>query len=261
MAKINILAIGDVVDQGGCEYLSHSRLRRFAERMNASLVVVNGENSARGNGISPKSADSIFEAGADVITGGNHTFRRHEFYSYMESNKMALRPANYPGQAPGNGWVIADCMGWRVLCINLMGNVFMDNQLDSPFVCADRILSSLEGKYDAAVVDIHAEATSEKLCLARYLDGRVSAVWGTHTHLQTADACVLPGGTGYITDLGMTGSKNGVLGVRTECIVHKFIEKTPVSFQPAEGGFSAEGALFCIDTATGKCVEASAVVF
>ena len=260
MAQLKILALGDVIGAGGCQYLSGGRLRKMRDALGAQFVIVNGENSSAGNSPSPDSMEEIFEAGADVITGGNHTFKKRQIYDYLDSHPMAIRPANYPADAPGDGYCIADCMGWRILVINLLGTTFMD-ALDNPFKAVDSILQRNKGKYDVAVVDIHAEATSEKLCMGRYLDGRVGAVFGTHTHVQTADARVLPGGTGYITDLGMTGSEAGVLGVKTECIIHKFTNRTPVFFEPAEGEVAAHGALFTVDTQTGLCTEAVAVTF
>ncbi len=261
MAKIKILALGDVVGAGGCKYLGGGMLRRMRDHFGAQFVVVNGENSSSGNGPSPDSLEAIFDAGADVITGGNHTFKKKPIFDYLDSHPMAIRPANYPSDVPGDGYCIADCMGWRILVINLLGNTFMDNLMESPFKTADRILSQNKGRYDICLVDIHAEATSEKLCLARYLDKRVSAVFGTHTHIQTSDARVLPGGTGYITDLGMTGSEAGVLGVKTECIIHKFTVCTPVYFEHAESELAAHGALFTVDTDTGLCTEAVGITF
>lgn len=260
MSLVKILCLGDVVGVCGCQYLGGGRLRKMRDVLGAQLVIVNGENSAVGNALSPDSAEAIFEAGADVITGGNHTFKKKQVYDYLDSHKAAIRPANYPSDAPGDGYCITDCMGWRVLVINLLGTTFMDS-LDSPFKTVTRILEQNKGRYDISLVDIHAEATSEKLCLARYLDGKVSAVFGTHTHVQTADARVLPGGTGYITDLGMTGSEAGVLGVKTECIIHKFTVRTPVYFEPAEGEAAAHGALFTVDTNTGLCTEAVGITF
>ena len=260
MAQIKILALGDVVGVGGCQYLSGGRLRKIRDTFKADFIIVNGENSAVGNALSPESADMIFDAGADVITGGNHTFKKRQIYDYLDNHPYAIRPANYPSDTPGDGWCIADCNGWRVLVINLLGTTFMDS-MDSPFKTVDRILEQNRGKYDVSVVDIHAEATSEKMCLGRYLDGRASVVFGTHTHVQTADAQVLPGGTGYITDLGMTGSMAGVLGVKTECIIHKFTVRTPVYFEPAEGKPASSGALFTVDTSTGKCTEAVGITF
>ena len=246
MPLIKILAVGDVVGEGGVSYLSGGRLRSIQSRLGAVFTVVNGENSSKANCITTGSAEALFEAGADAITGGNHTFKRKNIYDYLD--------------APGQGWVIADCMGFRILVINLLGTTFME-PLDSPFKVADRILEETKGRWDAALLDIHAEATSEKLCMGRYLDGRVSAVFGTHTHVQTADVSVLPGGTGYITDLGMTGPAEGVLGVKSENALHKFLVRTPVFFEHAAGKCSACGALFTVDTDTGKCVFAEAVSF
>ena len=260
MPLIKILAVGDVVGEGGVSYLSGGRLRSIQSRLGAVFTVVNGENSSKANCITPESAEALFEAGADVITGGNHTFKRRNIYDYLDENPKCIRPANYPSDAPGQGWVIADCMGFRILVINLLGTTFME-PLESPFKVADRILEETKGRWDAALLDIHAEATSEKLCMGRYLDGRVSAVFGTHTHVQTADVSVLPGGTGYITDLGMTGPAEGVLGVKSENALHKFLVRTPVFFEHAAGKCSACGALFTVDTDTGKCVFAEAVSF
>ncbi len=230
------------------------------ERFGADFCIVNGENSAKNNGITPDTARIISDAGADVITGGNHTFKQYNIGAFLDENENVLHPANYPSDVPGYGHCIIEAAGVRVLVINLLGTTFME-PLDSPFKCAEHILEKNRGKYDISVVDIHAEATSEKLCLARYLDGRVSAVFGTHTHVRTADAKVLPGGTGYITDIGMTGSENGVLGVKTECIIHKFTVRTPVFFEPAQGNVSAGGALFTVDTETRKCISAESISF
>ena len=260
MAQIRILAVGDVVGESGVSFLGGGRLRRLQSHLGADFTVVNGENSSKANCITPDSAKAIFEAGADVITGGNHTLKRYNIYSYLDDDPRCIRPANYPADVAGMGYTVADCGGWRILCINLLGTTFMD-PLDSPFKTADKILDDMKGKYDIALVDIHAEATSEKLCMGRYLDGRVSAVFGTHTHIQTADARVLPGGTGYITDLGMTGPTEGVLGVKTENALHKFLVRTPVFFEHAAGDCSINGALFCIDTETKRCVSCEGISY
>ncbi len=260
MSQIKILCIGDVVGNGGCRYLGGGRLRKAARELGADFIIVNGENSASGNGMSRDSAGNLLDSGADIITGGNHTFKRREVYDMLDDESALLRPANYPPAVHGEGYTIADCNGYRILVINLLGCVFMES-LASPFDVAEKILKAEAGRYDISVIDIHAEATSEKMCLARYLDGRVSVVFGTHTHVQTNDATVLPGGTGYITDLGMTGSMNGILGVKTENIIHKFTVKTPIFFEAAEGNEAAHGAIFTVDTNTGKCTEAKTVVF
>ena len=260
MEPLKILAVGDVVRTCGVEYLSGGKLRRLRDTLGADLVSVNGENSSHDNGLSPDSARAILEAGADVITGGNHTLRRKDIAPFLDDHENVLRPANYPGDAPGCGYTIADCRGQRALVISLAGTTFME-PLDSPFKTADRILGANVGRYDFAILDIHAEATSEKLCLARYLDGRAAIVFGTHTHVPTADAMVLPGGTGYITDLGMTGSQNGILGVKTENVLHKFLKRTPVYFEPAAGNCAAQGALFTVDPATNLCIRVERMDF
>lgn len=254
---MKILVLGDVVGAAGTQYLTEGRrLWRLRDSLRADLVIVNAENAAPGNGTTPDAARALFDAGADVLTGGNHSFRRREFYTMLDDERYVLRPANYPSEAPGHGFCITECAGWRLLVINLAGCVYME-PLASPFETADRILKESEGRFDASIVDFHAEATSEKIALARYLDGRVSAVFGTHTHVATADIQILPGGTGYITDLGMCGSHAGILGVATEPILKKFLTKMPTFFTPAEGDCALHGALFEIEN--GKCLRAEAI--
>lgn len=251
---LRILALGDVVGHYGLSLLTKGRrLNELRQNLRADLVIVNAENTSPGNGLRPDDADTLLNAGCDVITGGNHIFRHHSLYPLLDECSSVIRPANYPAAAPGCGYSISSASGYRVLVINLQGCVFME-PLASPFETADKILAANEGRYDIAVADIHAEATSEKIAFARYVDGRISAVFGTHTHVQTNDASILPGGTGYITDLGMCGSMNGVLGVKTECIIHKFTVKTPMGFESAEGCGMIHGALFEIDTVTKKCI-------
>ena len=255
---MKILAIGDVVGHTGVAYL-RANLRRIKNHLDADLVIVNGENAAEIHGISQSDASDIFLAGADVITTGNHAFGRFDIYSYLDDEKYILRAANFPGSAPGHGYCIINASGMRVLVINLQGNVSMKVALASPFDAADTILKRESGNYDIAVLDFHAEATSEKLAMGYYLDGRASIIFGTHTHVATADAQVLQGGTGYITDLGMCGSMNGILGVKTESIIHKFMVKTPNVFEAAEGNCKINGAYFEIDEKTGKCLAAQRV--
>ena len=256
---IKILCIGDVVGKEGTDYLaSGGRLMKLRQQYGADLVIVNGENSAEGNGMTLLSAESVFRSGADVITGGNHTFKWREIYDMLDDGGCAIRPANFPAVAPGLGCVTVDVNGYKVLVMNLIGTVYME-PVAPPIDCAKRILTVEAGKYDIAVCDFHAEATSEKLCFARYFDGQISVVFGTHTHVQTADAQIMPDGTGYITDLGMCGSHNGILGVRTEDIVKKFTEKVPVKFNPAHGNVKLTGAYFEVDPGTKKCVKAERV--
>ncbi|MBQ4097595.1 MAG: YmdB family metallophosphoesterase [Clostridia bacterium] len=250
---IKILCIGDVVGREGCEYFEKN-IRALREKYSADLVVVNGENSSDSNGISRHSAMRLYDAGADVITGGNHTFRQRDVYTMLDDSGYLVRPANYPAEAPGVGYAIAEVRGYRVLVLNVIGTVYME-PLAPAHEIAEKILKNERKRYDIAICDIHAEATSEKMFFARYFDSRLSAVFGTHTHVATADAQILPGGCGYITDVGMCGSHSGILGVKTECIVHKFTLKTPVKFEASSGQCKMCGVCFEIDESSGKCVK------
>lgn len=250
---IKIICIGDVVGREGVSCFEKN-IRTARERYKADVVVVNGENSADGNGISRNSAERLYDAGADIITGGNHTFKQRDVYQLLDDAGYLVRPANFPAEAPGMGYVIADVRGYKMLVINVLGCVYMES-LTPPHEVVGKILKNERGRYDFAICDIHAEATSEKLFLARYFDGTISAVFGTHTHVATADAQILPKGTGYITDVGMCGSHNGILGVKTEAIVHKYTVKTPIRFEPAVGGCKMCGVYFEIDEKTAKCTK------
>ena len=254
---LKILFFGDVVGECGV-VLMEKRMKALREKYSADLVVVNGENSAQGNGMTCDSASRLYDCGADVITGGNHTWKWREVYRMLDDEGYLVRPANYPADAPGLGYVIVEVKGYRALVMNLLGTVYMD-ALTQPHECAERILKNERGRYDFALCDFHAEATSEKLFFARYFDGKFSAIVGTHTHVATADIQILPGGTGYITDLGMCGSHAGILGVKTESIVHKFTVKTPIRFEPASGNLKINGAYFEIDESSGKCTKAERV--
>lgn len=255
---MNVLCIGDVCGSVGCNFL-RERLPALKRQWNIDLVIVNGENSADGNGILPPSLERIYECGADVVTGGNHTFRRREIYTRLDEDDFLLRPANYPDGAPGKGITYVD-FGYAVVAvINLIGVVYME-PMDCPFKAADKYVG--EAKKNGAkiiIVDFHAEATAEKRALGFYLDGRVSALFGTHTHVQTNDACVLPDGTGYITDIGMTGPVNSVLGVKPALSIAKMKDKLPVRFELESGECMINGCIFEIDKASGKTISAKAV--
>lgn len=253
---VNILAVGDVCGKPGIDFL-HSHLKSVIKMKKIDFTVVNGEN-ANVVGITPAQAESIFAAGADVITLGNHTWSRWEIKDYLDSRDNILRPANYALCCPGRGHDVYHTPFGDVAVINLMGRFTLDSNTDNPFVVADEILSSL-GDIKITVVDMHAEATSEKAALGYYLDGRVSAVWGTHTHVQTSDCCVLPEGTGFITDLGMTGPAVSVLGIMPEQSIGKFLGEPPRRYEAAPGPGKMECAVFTIDTATGKCVGTEAL--
>lgn len=249
---MRVLMIGDVVSQPGCEFL-RKVLPGFKKQQMVDVVVCNGENSAVGNGVLPHSADFLFDSGVDVITGGNHSLRRWEIQEYMEEQPCLLRPANYPDGCFGNGWCRLDLGSCSLLVISLMGQVYLD-PIGSPFACADRILAKI--KADCTVVDFHAEATGEKMALGYYLDGRVSAVVGTHTHVQTADETILPKGTGYLSDLGMTGPVHSILGVNPDTIVRRMTTCLPTRFDiPQDSPCKLEGALLDLDKKTGRCMK------
>lgn len=250
---LNILAVGDVVSQSGVTYLRR-RLAAVKREKRVHFAVVNGENAA-GNGLTPANAEELFAAGADVITLGNHTWGKPKIAGFLEDNRYILRPANYPERLPGRGWGVFDGpMGLRIGVVNLIGRVEMDPNVDNPFTTADAVLRQLEA--DAVLVDFHAEATSEKLALGWYLDGRVSAVWGTHTHVPTADVKLLPKGTAHVTDLGMTGPVNSILGIQPEISINKFLGGMPRRYEPAGGVCKMDAVLFTVDTKTGRCVSA-----
>lgn len=247
----NLLAVGDVVGEGGIEMLRR-HLPELKRLKNVGFTVVNGENADQ-VGIHPRQADAIFEAGADVITLGNHTWNRLQIAKYLETRGDILRPANYTSRVPGRGFGVFDGPGGvRIGVMNLIGRTAMDSNFDNPFPLAQRLLRNAD--CDVAVVDFHAEATSEKGAMAYYLDGKVAAVWGTHTHVPTADLQILPGGTGFVTDLGMTGPARSVLGIRPEQAINRFLGGLPARFEAAEGPGKLESVLFTIDADTGKCL-------
>ncbi len=246
---MKILMIGDVVGQIGCDCLGRN-LPRLRREYHADFIVVNGENSANGNGITAESAQQLFELGTDVITTGNHCFRRHCESIY--ENPRILRPANFPEGTVGSGIYTADMGRTQLTVINLMGTAYME-PLDNPFAIADALLAQTESKI--ILVDFHAEATAEKRAMGFYLAGRVSAVVGTHTHVQTADSELLEGTTAYITDLGMTGPMRSVLGVVPELAVQKLRMHTPVAFSEAQGDCMINGACITVDDRSGKATD------
>lgn len=248
---MKVLMIGDVVGQGGCDYLRQT-LPQLKREHGADLVVVNGENSAEGNGITPQSAAALYDSGADVITTGNHALRRREVYDLLEEGEAILRPANLHREAPGVGRYLWEKGRLQVLIVNLLGTVYLDS-LESPFDAMERLLEDAETPL--VIVDFHAEATAEKIAFARYFDGRVSLIAGTHTHVQTADETIFPGGTGYITDLGMCGGVESVLGVKIPLAVQRLRTKLPVRFENASGPMKLGGILAEIDERTGRTVE------
>jgi hypothetical protein len=229
---MRLLFIGDVVGKPGREGLAAAMPDLRAERM-PDLVVVNGENAAGGVGITEGTAAQIFEMGAGVITLGNHSYRHRDVYPYLDSETRIVRPTNFPKQNPGRGHTIVEAAGMRVAVINLSGQMHLQVERN-PFAAIDELLESLAGAADAIVVDFHAELTSEKVAMGWHLDGRVAAVLGTHTHVPTTDFRVLPGGTAHISDVGMTGSRAGVIGVKREQALRAFKTQMPVRFDGAD---------------------------
>ena len=253
--ELRVLAVGDVVGNPGMDRIRKS-LRRLIRQTGADFTVVNGENASV-VGITPRQAEDILDAGADVITLGNHSFSKREIVPYLDDTDRILRPANYAPQTPGQGWAVYETRFGPIGVIDLIGRCNMDYSPDNPFLLVEKILKKLDTRL--ILVELHAEATSEKLAMGYMLDGRVSAVWGTHTHVPTADIRVLPRGTGYITDLGMTGPRESVLGIRPELSIARFRGDLPERYRWAEGDTKLEGALFTIDAATGKCLKAERV--
>ncbi len=249
---MRILCVGDVVATAGCHHLQRV-LPMVKQRYGVDVCVVNGENAADGNGLTPTAFRSIMDSGADVVTGGNHIFRRRELYETLDEHPFLLRPANFPTSAPGHGVCLVDRGRYQVAVVNLMGLVYME-PLACPFETLDTVLQELDNPR-FCVVDFHAEATAEKKALAFYADGRISALFGTHTHVQTADETILPLGTGFLTDVGMTGPRDSVLGICPEQSIAKMKGKLPVRFSAASGPCCMDAVLFTLDDKTGKTLE------
>ena len=256
---LNILAVGDIVGEGGQDILAR-RLRELQREHDIHFTVVNGEN-ASGVGLTPRQARGLYDAGADVITLGNHTWNRIQIADFLDKDPYILRPANYAGRVPGRGFGVYDGpKGLKIGVMNLMGRLELNSNLDSPFKAANQILRSHEAQQcQVLLLDFHAEATSEKGAMAWYLDGRIHALWGTHTHVPTADNQILPKGTGFVTDLGMTGPRHSVLGIRPEHSINLFLGGLPRRYEEAEGPCKINACRFTIDTDKNRCVQVQRV--
>jgi len=252
-----LLCLGDVVGERTTLFLRRN-LPRFRKEKNVDFCIANGENSARRGGIDIESAEMLFSAGVDLVTTGNHVFRQREIYDFLDGAGSLLRPCNYPSSCPGKGHAILSLSGLRLLIINVMGTLFME-PLASPFETVERILSLEEGKYDLAVMDIHGEATSEKKALGFHFDGRIHVIFGTHTHVPTADLSLLPKGSAYISDLGMCGAVDSVLGMKKDLAIEKFLKHMPTRYEVGTGKIEAQGALFTIQPDTKRVLEIEAV--
>lgn len=244
------LIVGDVVGKPGRKIL-----KEFLDKKKSDydFIIINGENAAGGFGITPKLADEFFSWGIDVITSGNHIWDKREMYDYLETNDNVLRPLNYPAGVPGSGYVVKRTKnGDKIAVVSLQGRVFMP-PIDCPFTKMDELFWEIGEDVKCVIVDLHAEASSEKVAMGWFLDGRTSLIFGTHTHIQTSDNKILPKGTGYITDIGMTGSQNGVIGMSVESIIPKFLTALPQRFQPAAGNERINGVDVEINIKTGVC--------
>ncbi len=254
MDMIKILFIGDIVGKPGRKAI-RDFLPALCEEHKPDLVVANGENAAGGLGITPKVADELLNSEIDVLTSGNHVWNKREIYSYLKGSPFLLRPANYPGDPPGRGYNVFETRsGERVGIINLEGRIFMRN-LECPFLVGARIVEQLREETNCILIDFHAEATSEKQALGWYLDGKVSALLGTHTHVPTADEKVLPDGTAYITDVGMTGACQSVIGFRRDMVIEKLLSQLPVTFKVAKKGLQLQGVIVNIESETGTALS------
>lgn len=251
---MNILLIGDIVGEPGREAV-RELLPRLKKENNIEFTVVNGENAAGGNGLTPKIAEELFNNGVDVITSGDHIWKNKEILKVLDQDPRILRPANYPSGAPGRGYsTYLSSVGNTVGVINLLGRVFMQ-PMDCPFKAVTRIITEISVKTKIIILDFHAEATSEKIAMGWYLDGKASFVAGTHTHVPTRDARILPQGTAYLTDLGMAGSQDSVIGVNREAVLHRFLTQLPARFEPAKENIWMHGAFVSIDPDTGRAKD------
>ena len=258
--NMKILAIGDVTSPGGVMHLEKN-LWSVRQKYEIDFCVVNGENASFITGISQDLAEILARSGADVITGGNHTMQNYAAQKMLDENEIVLRPLNYGKNAPGHGYVIVDNGRFRVLVMNAMGCVHIDPQLNAPYSYIDEVLAHEKENYDISILDIHAEATGEKLAVAHNYDGRINVTFGTHTHVPTADTSVLPKGTGYVSDVGMCGESGGILGMDIDTVLYKMKTKLPGKFKCASGNVFADGVIFTLNNDTGEVTEVKRIKF
>ena len=250
---MRILAVGDIVGESGVRKLKEE-LPKIKKEEEIDFVITNGENSAGGMGITEKNFKEIIEAGTNVVTMGNHTWGKKDIFKFIDEPRL-LRPANYPKGVVGKGLGIYECNGKKIAVINLMGRVDINILTENPFIIAKEMVEELKNKVDIIMIDFHAEATAEKIAMARYLDGKITALFGTHTHVQTGDEQILPKGTGYITDLGMTGPKNSVIGMDVNVSIKRFETTLPEKYKLAEGECILNAVIFEIDNQTNRVTE------
>lgn len=259
MSHINLLFIGDIIGKPGLSIVQ-TWLPSLVNKYKPDVIIANGENISDGKGITETEGKALFELGVDVITGGNHTWDKHQSQEYIKQEKRALRPLNYPKGTHGNGFYIFESKKGKVAVVNLQGRTYMA-QIDCPFRSAEWVIQKLKSETNIIFIDMHAEATAEKIAMAYFLDGKVSAIVGTHTHVQTADERIFPGGTGYITDVGMTGPYESVIGMKVKPALNRFLYQTPQKYETAENDIHLCGMFFKIDIETGKTIELERIVF
>lgn len=250
---MKILAVGDIVGESGVRRLKEL-LPKIKREENIDFVITNGENSAGGMGITERNFKDILDAGTNVVTMGNHTWGKKDIFKFID-NEQLLRPANYPKGVVGKGVGIYECKGKKIAVMNFIGRVDINILSENPFIMAKEMVEEIRNKVDIIIIDFHAEATAEKIAIARYLDGKITALFGTHTHVQTADEQILPQGTAYITDIGMTGPKNSVIGMDVEASIKRFETTLPEKYKLAEGECILNGVIFNVDDVTNKVTD------
>ncbi len=259
MIPLNVLFVGDIIGKPGLNIVQ-TWLPGLIQKYKADFVIANGENAADGKGCTEKEGSILFNLGVNVITGGNHTWDKHQSQDYLRAEPRALRPLNYPKGTYGNGYIIIETKKGKVAVLNLQGRTFMAS-IDCPFRIAEWALAKLKNETNMIFIDFHAEATAEKIAMGIFLDGKITALVGTHTHIQTADERILPNGTGYITDVGMTGPYESVIGMKSQAAINRFIFQTPQKYETAENDVHLSAMYFKIDTETGKTIEIERITF
>ncbi|MHB8336949.1 MAG: TIGR00282 family metallophosphoesterase [Ignavibacteriaceae bacterium] len=259
MIPLNVLFVGDIIGKPGLNIVQ-TWLPGLIQKYKADFVIANGENAADGKGCTEKEGSILFNLGVNVITGGNHTWDKHQSQDYLRAEPRALRPLNYPKGTYGNGYIITETKKGKVAVLNLQGRTFMAS-IDCPFRIAEWALAKLKNETNMIFIDFHAEATAEKIAMGIFLDGKITALVGTHTHIQTADERILPNGTGYISDVGMTGPYESVIGMKSQAAINRFIFQTPQKYETAENDVHLSAMYFKIDTETGKTIEIERITF
>jgi metallophosphoesterase (TIGR00282 family) len=259
MQTLSLLFIGDIIGNPGLEF-TRTFLPGISQKYRPDVIIANGENISDGKGCTEKEAQILFDLGVKVITGGNHTWDKHQSQEYLKQEPRSLRPLNYPKGTHGNGYIVLDVKNTKIAVVNLQGRTFM-SPIDCPFRTAEWVISKIKNESKIIIIDFHAEATAEKMALANFLDGKVSCVIGTHTHIQTADERILPNGTGYITDVGMTGPYESVIGMKTQAAINRFLYQTPQKYETAKDEVHLSALFLKIDINSGRTTHIERIFF